>query len=306
MRNKQNLILALMLGIIFSFSFILLAEEVSATSISITSALNASLEQAVLSGGNFTLNVTSSNESNAQQPNGGWAANVSVFRLCERETTPTVIASRLNTSTNQSTFSFGINTTQFDDCNMTLIVRASNQTSGATLLRPGGETNVTSAYINNSVLIVSPVNSNYEVQKSSNGSITYTINTDEQAANATFIINGKLATMTRTNSSGMQWQGSVTDLPTGTYTITIQSRDLANDLITTVRNVQVSSLGADGIGTLVNVGVIGTNGVSGSSTSSAANLAFLSNTVNIGGRQVSVMAIIIVLVLIYFFFLRGK
>lgn len=241
--EKKNIIFTALLGLLLLFSGVLLVKEVSATGIHITTNLNASLEQAIISGGNFTINVTTSNESNAQQGNGGWAANISIFRLCERETTPTVIISSLNTSNNQSTRSFGINTTQFNDCNMTLIVRASNRTSGATLLHIGGETNVTSTYINNSVLTTAFVTADNTNQETDNASFSLVLTTSEQASNVTANINSQLITLTRTNSSGMRWTGSLVNLPENTYSYTVTVRALSNDLHTYGRSVTIVTTG---------------------------------------------------------------
>lgn len=296
-KNKIHFMMALLA--IFIISFLALPNQVDAINLHVTNATNNTLAFTVLSGGNFTINVTTSNQTNPQTGNGGHAANVTIYRLCERNTAPTVIASRLNTSANQTTFSFGVNTTAIEDCNMTIMARAFNDTAGGVIIHVGGESNTSDVYFNSSVLVVSLVTVQDDIQKSSNGSITFTLTTDEQASNVTYTINNRRITMIRTNSSGMRWQGSAVDLPYGTYTVTVNARDLANDLITSSRRVELRAFGADGITTLAKVGALNptvTTGLGGAGGFSIATLT--SQKINIGNFQVPVILIIAVIVII--------
>lgn len=240
---KKNIAFMLGLFALLILSGISLVPAVSAISLSISQTNNASFAFAVIAGGNVSFNVTTSNESNPQTPNGGYAANVSLWSFCERNTAPTVIASRLNTSTNQTGFSFGVNVTALEDCNRTIMFRASNQTSGATIIHVGGESNVSDVYFNSTTLDATFVTADNTNQETDNSSFSLVLTTDEQASNVTAVINAQSITLARTNSSGRRWSGSLINLPENTYTYTVNVRDPANDLKIYSRSVTIVTTG---------------------------------------------------------------
>ena len=250
---KKNIAFMMAFIALFILSGVILVNDVSAINQHVTTNVNGSFAFAVLAGGNVSFNLTTSNETNPQTPNGGYAANVSLWSFCERNTAPTVIASRLNTSTNQTTFSFGVNITALEDCNRTIMVRVSNTTNGATRIHIGGEINISDVYFNSTTLDAAFTTLNGARQETDNSSFALVLTTDEQASNISAMINAQSITLIRTNSSGRQWTGSLVNLPENTYTYTVRVRDLSNDLkvyeqsVTIVTSGQGKAYGAYGV-----------------------------------------------------------